>query len=112
MPRIRRDQLDGHAPQEPDPGDGTAQHDGLAAVENLRRPNADVIGVGFGPSNLGLAVAIEEHNLAVEASGGRILAPMFFERQPDFSWHGGMLLETATVQVSFLKDLVTMRNPV
>jgi L-ornithine N5-oxygenase len=81
-------------------------------VENPRRPNADVIGVGFGPSNLGLAVAIEEHNLAVEASGGRILAPMFFERQPDFSWHGGMLLETATVQVSFLKDLVTMRNPV
>lgn len=81
-------------------------------MESPRRPDADVIGVGFGPSNLGLAVAIEEYNLFAEASGHRILTPMFFERQPDFSWHGGMLLETATVQVSFLKDLVTMRNPV
>ena len=34
-----------------------------------------------------------------------------FERQPTFGWHTGMLLEKATMQVSFLKDLATMRNP-
>ena len=35
----------------------------------------------------------------------------FVERQARFGWHRGMLLEDATMQVSFLKDLVTLRNP-
>ncbi|SCL25267.1 lysine N(6)-hydroxylase/L-ornithine N(5)-oxygenase family protein [Micromonospora inyonensis] len=70
---------------------------------------ADVVGVGFGPANLALAVAIHEHNarhpdaVAVRAA--------FVERQSQFGWHPGMLLEGATMQVSFLKDLVTMRDP-
>jgi L-ornithine N5-oxygenase len=71
----------------------------------------DVVGVGFGPSNLGFAVAIEEHNAEAVAAGRRPVTGMFFERQPSFGWHSGMLLEHATVQVSFLKDLVTLRNP-
>ena len=74
-------------------------------------PAFDVVGVGFGPSNLGLAVALEEHNLQAAATGGRPLSGMFFERRPAFGWHSGMLLPNATVQVSFLKDLATMRNP-
>ena len=40
----------------------------------------------------------------------RILAK-FVERQPRFGWHRGMLLPGTTMQVSFLKDLATMRNP-
>ncbi|MYX19241.1 SidA/IucD/PvdA family monooxygenase [Streptomyces sp. SID8380] len=36
---------------------------------------------------------------------------MFLERQPRFGWHRGMLIDDATMQVSFLKDLVTLRNP-
>lgn len=70
----------------------------------------DVVGVGFGPSNLSLAIAVEEHNNAAPHSG-RPLRAMFFEKQPAFAWHPGMLLEDATIQVSFLKDLVTLRNP-
>ncbi|WP_156993116.1 lysine N(6)-hydroxylase/L-ornithine N(5)-oxygenase family protein [Pseudonocardia acaciae] len=66
----------------------------------------DVIGVGFGPSNLALAIALAEHNL-----GGRKLTARFIERQERFGWHRGMLIEDATMQVSFLKDLVTPRNP-
>ncbi|MBW8486131.1 lysine N(6)-hydroxylase/L-ornithine N(5)-oxygenase family protein [Actinomadura parmotrematis] len=69
----------------------------------------DVVGVGFGPANLALAVAIEEHNAAA-APGDRVSA-LFAERQPRFGWHRGMLIEGATMQVSFLKDLATMRNP-
>lgn len=69
----------------------------------------DVIGIGFGPSNLALAIAIEEHN-AGAAPDDRIHA-RFLERQPAFGWHRGMLIDDATMQVSFLKDLVTMRNP-
>lgn len=61
----------------------------------------DVLGIGFGPSNLALAIALE--NGPVRAA--------FIERQPRFGWHRGMLISGATMQVSFLKDLVTMRDP-
>src|SRR3954468_13513639 len=63
----------------------------------------DLVGIGFGPSNLGLAIALEEQ--------GSPLSVRFVERQEAFGWHRGMLIEDATMQVSFLKDLVTMRNP-
>ncbi|HEU5108903.1 MAG TPA: SidA/IucD/PvdA family monooxygenase, partial [Micromonosporaceae bacterium] len=67
-------------------------------------PVYDVVGVGFGPSNLALAIAIEEHNRARPDAG---LTGLFLERQPRFGWHRGMLIDDATMQVSFLKDLVT-----
>ncbi|MEV0375072.1 SidA/IucD/PvdA family monooxygenase [Streptomyces sp. NPDC050636] len=69
----------------------------------------DLIGIGFGPSNVAMAIALSEHN----ASVGRqeAVTAHFFEQQPRFGWHRGMLLEDATMQVSFLKDLVTLRNP-
>lgn len=63
----------------------------------------DVVGVGFGPSNLALAVAVEERRPPLRAC--------FLEKRLSFAWHPGMLIEGATVQVSFLKDLVTLRNP-
>src|ERR1700712_1526142 len=66
-------------------------------------PIHDLVGIGFGPSNLGLAIALEE-----QGSG---LSTRFVERQEAFGWHRGMLLEDATMQISFLKDLVTLRNP-
>ncbi|MEV0321990.1 lysine N(6)-hydroxylase/L-ornithine N(5)-oxygenase family protein [Streptomyces sp. NPDC050658] len=69
----------------------------------------DVVGIGFGPSNLSLAIALEEHG--VNFSGHPVTAA-FFERQPAFGWHRNMLLPSTTMQVSFLKDLATFRNPV
>ncbi|MFG1604809.1 lysine N(6)-hydroxylase/L-ornithine N(5)-oxygenase family protein [Actinoplanes sp. NPDC049265] len=71
-------------------------------------PVYDLAGVGFGPSNLALAIAVHEHN---SAAGSTPLTAVFLERQARFGWHRGMLLEDATMQVSFLKDLVTLRNP-
>lgn len=68
----------------------------------------DVAGVGFGPSNLALAIAIEEHNRTV-ASPDRVTAT-FLEKQDRFGWHRGMLIPGTTMQVSFLKDLVTQRD--
>ncbi|MEU2076518.1 SidA/IucD/PvdA family monooxygenase [Streptomyces sp. NPDC013489] len=69
----------------------------------------DVVGVGFGPSNLSLAIALKEQ--AADGTGRKISAA-FFERQPAFGWHKNMLLPSATMQISFLKDLATFRNPV
>lgn len=67
-------------------------------------PLYDLVGVGFGPSNLALAVALADQ----QGESGRAL---FLERQPRFGWHRGMLFDDATMQVSFLKDLVTLRDP-
>jgi L-ornithine N5-oxygenase len=69
----------------------------------------DIVGIGFGPANLALAIAIEEHN-RVCAPDQRLTA-RFIERQERFGWHRGMLLEGTTMQVAFPKDLVTLRNP-
>ncbi|MFF7340322.1 lysine N(6)-hydroxylase/L-ornithine N(5)-oxygenase family protein [Streptomyces sp. NPDC008163] len=72
-------------------------------------PVHDLIGIGFGPSNVAMAIAISEHNAR---SGTReAVTAQFFEQQPAFGWHRGMLIDDATMQVSFLKDLVTLRNP-
>ncbi|MFF9978545.1 lysine N(6)-hydroxylase/L-ornithine N(5)-oxygenase family protein [Streptomyces erythrochromogenes] len=69
----------------------------------------DLIGIGFGPSNVAMAIAVSEHNLRV--GGQEAINAHFFEQQPRFGWHRGMLIDDATMQVSFLKDLVTLRNP-
>ncbi|MBO9642802.1 MAG: lysine N(6)-hydroxylase/L-ornithine N(5)-oxygenase family protein [Pseudacidovorax sp.] len=68
----------------------------------------DLIGVGFGPSNLALAIALEER---CRSSGDRPLDLLFIERQGSFAWHPEMLVDQAHMQISFLKDLVTLRNP-
>jgi L-ornithine N5-oxygenase len=66
----------------------------------------DLIGIGFGPSNIALAIALEEKRHA-----GRPLDALFIERQLSFAWHPHMLLDQAHMQISFLKDLATLRNP-
>lgn len=77
---------------------------------HYRLPERDVrvIGLGFGPSNLALAVTNCD---VAEGSGQPPIDCLFLEQQVSWSWHPGMLLEDTNLQVSFLKDLVTMRNP-
>ena len=73
----------------------------------------DAIGVGFGPSNMAIAIALEER-LQQRHPGQRAqdaFNAVFLERQRTFSWHPQMLIRDADMQVSFLKDLATPRNP-
>lgn len=50
----------------------------------------DIVGIGFGPSNLALAVALEEHNRTAGSSGAhKPLDALFVEKQPAFGWHRG-----------------------
>ncbi len=58
----------------------------------------DLVGVGLGPFNLSLAAL---------ADGVAGLRSLFLERRAAFSWHPGLMLPGATMQTSFLKDLVT-----
>lgn len=62
----------------------------------------DFIGIGLGPFNLGLAALT--HDLPD-------LDGVFLESRDEFSWHPGMMLEGATIQVPFMADLVTMADP-
>jgi lysine N6-hydroxylase len=62
----------------------------------------DLVGVGIGPFNLGLAA------LADSLDG---LDVLFLEARECFSWHPGLLIEGATLQVPFLADLVTLVDP-
>jgi L-ornithine N5-monooxygenase len=66
----------------------------------------DLIGIGFGPSNIALAITLEEKKQA-----GCPSEFFFIEKQSSFAWHANMMLDNAHMQVSFLKDLATMRNP-
>src|SRR5215204_4885318 len=81
---------------------------GEFSMSNRGHEIYDVAGIGFGPSNLSLAIALEEYG-----AGGleNEIGGLFFERQSSFGWHRNMLLPSATMQISFLKDLVTFRNP-
>ncbi len=62
----------------------------------------DVVAVGLGPFNLGLA-ALSAPLPDVDA--------VFLEAREAFSWHPGMMLDGATIQVPFMADLVTMADP-
>src|SRR5687767_2698322 len=63
----------------------------------------DLVGIGFGPSGLALAVAFDDEGPPADA--------VFLERGPGFAWHEGMLIEGARLQISCLKDLATLRDP-
>lgn len=62
----------------------------------------DMVGIGVGPYNLGLA-ALADQTDEVDA--------VFFEKTPQFVWHPGMLIEKMDLQVPFLADLATFANP-
>ena len=62
----------------------------------------DLLGIGVGPFNLGLACLADP----IED-----LDAVFLDAADGFSWHPGMLLPDATLQVPFMADLVTLADP-
>ncbi|KXJ88608.1 L-lysine 6-monooxygenase (NADPH-requiring)-domain-containing protein [Microdochium bolleyi] len=85
---------------------------------NLQRFSSDevhdLVCVGFGPASLAVAIALDD---AVQAGrlgnlGGSSLPKVkFLEKQQRFAWHAGMLLPGAKMQISFMKDMATFRDP-
>ncbi|MFE4054822.1 lysine N(6)-hydroxylase/L-ornithine N(5)-oxygenase family protein [Streptomyces sp. NPDC059096] len=60
------------------------------------------LGIGVGPANLSLASLLH----------GRSGMPnLFLDEKDQFGWHDGQQLPGATLQVSLLKDLVTLSDP-
>ncbi|NJP68233.1 lysine N(6)-hydroxylase/L-ornithine N(5)-oxygenase family protein [Streptomyces spiramenti] len=82
------------APETPDAPDAS-RAPGPAAVH-------DVIAVGCGPFNLGLAAlasTVDDLDLVV------------LEETAELHWHRGMMFDDASMQVNFLADLVTLVAP-
>ncbi|UNO42833.1 lysine N(6)-hydroxylase/L-ornithine N(5)-oxygenase family protein [Streptomyces sp. MST-110588] len=62
----------------------------------------DFIAIGLGPFNLGLAALTDPID---ELHG------LFLDDKPSFDWHPGMMLDSSTLQVPFMADLVTLADP-
>ncbi len=62
----------------------------------------DILGIGIGPSNLSLAALLNPLSQ---------LTSLFLDKEKSFHWHRGMQLPCAQMQVSYLKDLVTLIDP-
>jgi lysine N6-hydroxylase len=62
----------------------------------------DIIGIGIGPFNLGLAAM---------AQPLKEINTLFFDQKKEFNWHRGMMLDHAKLQVPFYADLVTLADP-
>ncbi|GGU85491.1 monooxygenase [Streptomyces albospinus] len=62
----------------------------------------DVVGIGLGPFNLGLACLTEP----IDGLNG-----LFLDNKPAFDWHPGMMLDSSHLQVPFMADLVTLADP-
>jgi L-ornithine N5-oxygenase len=71
----------------------------------VNRLEVEILAIGAGPGNLALAVALEE--LAPELARETVIV----EQYEEVVWQRGMLLPWSQSQVSYLKDLVTLRNP-
>jgi L-ornithine N5-oxygenase len=67
--------------------------------------DVELLAIGAGPSNLALAVALEE--LAPSLAQDSLV----IDRNQEISWQSSMLMPEVLSNTTFLKDLVTMRNP-
>jgi len=62
----------------------------------------DAIGVGIGPFNLSAAALLQPV---------KEIRSKFYDQAKSFVWHPGLLFPEATIQLSYLKDLVTLADP-
>ena len=62
----------------------------------------DLVGIGIGPFNLALAALADPFPR---------LRTLFLDDKPAFSWHPGMMVPGARLQVPFLADLVSLVDP-
>jgi lysine N6-hydroxylase len=60
------------------------------------------VGIGVGPANLSLAALMHSHPE---------ITNLFVDKKESFGWHDGQQMPNTTIQVSMLKDLVSLSEP-
>lgn len=103
----------GAAPDEQDGGADTFDHSNrrngrgpliehLADGREHDGGHFSCVGIGVGPANLSLASLLHSH---------REVSNLFVEKRDAFGWHDDQQIPGASLQVSPLKDLVTLADP-
>jgi L-ornithine N5-oxygenase len=87
---------------------GSTKSDDIPGDEDF-----DLICVGFGPASLAVAIALQDATSHDWKDCSSAYSPnvCFLEKQCSFRWHAGMLLPGSKMQISFIKDLATLRDP-
>lgn len=99
---------------------GSPARTSSSAQQFLLKPSGqdellDLLCVGFGPASLAIAAAL--HDAMDPALNSNAPNPnwqpkiCFVEKQKQFAWHSGMLVPGSKMQISFIKDLATLRDP-
>jgi len=60
------------------------------------------VGIGVGPANLSLASLMYSHPE---------ITNLFMDKKQSFGWHDGQQIPDSTIQVSMIKDLVSLADP-
>ena len=93
-------------------GDGHSRQPTQARRSRIEHTNEgdlhDLVCIGFGPASLAIAIALHDRLGHATKTKPKVA---FLERQRSFAWHAGMLLPGAKMQISFIKDLATLRDP-
>jgi len=71
-------------------------------MKRMEQEPFDLAGIGIGPANLSVAALLTRW---------REVRARFYDRRPEFQWHVGLMFPDAYLQVSYLKDLVTLADP-
>jgi lysine N6-hydroxylase len=71
-------------------------------VAGNRSRHYHCVGIGVGPANLSLASLIHSHPE---------LTNLFLDKKQSFGWHDGQQIPYTSIQVSMLKDLVSLSEP-
>ena len=71
----------------------------------------DLLCIGFGPASLAIAIALSDVMKTNKSNEWSMPGVRFLEKQQQFAWHAGMLLPGSKMQISFIKDLATLRDP-
>ncbi|KAF1911477.1 L-lysine 6-monooxygenase (NADPH-requiring)-domain-containing protein [Ampelomyces quisqualis] len=66
-------------------------------------PCYDLVCIGFGPAQVATAIANRESKVPAKV--------LFLERKPSFSWHSGSHVARTRINIPFVYDLATIRNP-
>src|SRR5882757_4327425 len=72
------------------------------SVPDNEYPHYNCVGIGVGPANLSLASLLHGHD---------DVSNLFLDKKTTFGWHDGQQLPDTTLQVSMLKDLVSLADP-
>lgn len=71
----------------------------------------DMVCVGMGPASLAIGIALADAFHKIPARKAHAPRISFLEKQSEFAWHPGMQIADAKMQISFMKDLATPRDP-